>query len=780
MANREVITVFLASPGDVSPERELAREVVEQVNRKVASHLNLYVELYGWEDQAPGYGRPQGQINPHVDEADLFIGMLWRHWGTPSSDRYTSGFEEEYRRACDRRKDGDDRPEVWLFFKHVDDAQRNDAGPDLERVLAFRREIEEAREALYETFTGPDDWREKLSLLVMEYITKWHLAHQRQEPERAPNGYPAGRTDTGISDEGPSDASRQLIEALEGARDVIADSDGSATPDLFQATRLLLASFGWASEMRTSETLDTHQVNLLYAYRDRLKVLPRERLQLVRSMLTQDMVRPGWYWLRESQPVLALAYLATSDPDADVRRRAVETLGDATVLSKLTDIPDLQPDVFLRQALDDEDSGVRIAAVELAGRLASDDMLELLRGLQHDPTLKGWATAALVRGLLPRQLDEALDVLANDKGVALEVADELLAIANRFSDDHLTALRESDSSWLRDIGLRIEIESGRLTEDDARSTLTDPDGGIRARALDAMQARGWTVADDAFSQFRAASGGLPLAMNHRRDVHQMMTQSEETLRQIANWYLPGGSAAYEAIGCLDWHSFGDQVRRDLHDRFETFRVESMEDLRRRFGEPGVEALGKESEFRDPDYSVVALSLLAEHGTADDSEVVRPYLAHEHSNVRAGALRALARLHPEDAIREALRTAGDDTERSTDRLAAAKIAAAISPSAALELSESLDGEVASFAIAKVPGGDEGLTRLTALLHSENSSAREAAVKRLAVLVERPKLETALRNYMDGHYYYNVVVWFDRFLYCPEPFIDLYLGAARSSS
>jgi|SRR5215217_5092843 len=116
MPSVEVIAVFLASPGDVSREREVARDVIDLVNRKVAKHFELHVELYGWEDQPPGYGRPQAQINPHVDDADLFIGMLWRRWGTPSGDEHSSGFEEEYQRARKRREGGDDRPEVWLFF----------------------------------------------------------------------------------------------------------------------------------------------------------------------------------------------------------------------------------------------------------------------------------------------------------------------------------------------------------------------------------------------------------------------------------------------------------------------------------------------------------------------------------------------------------------------------------------------------------------------------------------------------------------------------------------
>ena len=30
-------------------------------------------------------------------------------------------------------------------------------------------------------------------------------------------------------------------------------------------------------------------------------------------------------------------------------------------------------------------------------------------------------------------------------------------------------------------------------------------------------------------------------------------------------------------------------------------------------------------------------------------------------------------------------------------------------------------------------------------------------------------------MEGHYYYNVVVWLDRYLYCPAQFLERYAAA-----
>ena len=98
------------------------------------------------EDTLPGYGRPQALINRDVERCDLFIGLLWRRWGTPpaTDSTFSSGFEEEFSIAQGRRERGPS-PEIWMFFKAVDPTSIADAGPDLQRVIACRDAAGRAR-----------------------------------------------------------------------------------------------------------------------------------------------------------------------------------------------------------------------------------------------------------------------------------------------------------------------------------------------------------------------------------------------------------------------------------------------------------------------------------------------------------------------------------------------------------------------------------------------------------------------------------------------------------
>ncbi|MGH8473678.1 MAG: hypothetical protein ACREVJ_14740, partial [Gammaproteobacteria bacterium] len=64
---------------------------------------------------------------------------------------YTSYTEEEFHLALDRwKKDG--APEVFVLFKDVDPASMADAGPQLQKVLAFRKSLEDSRRVLYRFF----------------------------------------------------------------------------------------------------------------------------------------------------------------------------------------------------------------------------------------------------------------------------------------------------------------------------------------------------------------------------------------------------------------------------------------------------------------------------------------------------------------------------------------------------------------------------------------------------------------------------------------------------
>ena len=88
---RLVVKLFLASPNDVVRERKIAEDVIAAINRDFSDHTNCTVELLAWEHVQPGAGRPQERINLCIDQCDLFVGILWKRWGSPAGNSSSSG-----------------------------------------------------------------------------------------------------------------------------------------------------------------------------------------------------------------------------------------------------------------------------------------------------------------------------------------------------------------------------------------------------------------------------------------------------------------------------------------------------------------------------------------------------------------------------------------------------------------------------------------------------------------------------------------------------------------
>lgn len=162
----KVIRIFLASPSDLSNARASAKEVVDELNMLLAEEQGYHLDLVGWEDTVSVFGRPQATINNEVDRCELFIGMMYRRWGTPPDKvgAFSSGFEEEFRRAVERReKTG--QPEISLYFRAIDSDRLRDPGDELKRVLSFKQEIIDAKTILFEEFKDERELGKKASAL---------------------------------------------------------------------------------------------------------------------------------------------------------------------------------------------------------------------------------------------------------------------------------------------------------------------------------------------------------------------------------------------------------------------------------------------------------------------------------------------------------------------------------------------------------------------------------------------------------------------------------------
>jgi len=99
MEGWQKLGIFVASTAEVKDFRDVLGTVATDLNHTLGRERKIFIDLIRWETHArPAAGRPQAVINQQIDSYDLFVGILWKRFGTPIG-LANSGTEEEFRIA---------------------------------------------------------------------------------------------------------------------------------------------------------------------------------------------------------------------------------------------------------------------------------------------------------------------------------------------------------------------------------------------------------------------------------------------------------------------------------------------------------------------------------------------------------------------------------------------------------------------------------------------------------------------------------------------------------
>ena len=171
-----VLTVFVASPGDVNDERAKLEEVIGELNGIWSRELGIRLELIRWETHTyPGIGTDaQAVINDQIpDDYDIFIGIMWGRYGTPTN-RAGSGTVEEFERARDRYEKQKD-VKIMVYFKDEPIAPSRLDPDQLKKINDFKKSLRALGEevgALYWDFVDINQF---------EQSVRMHLSRQIQD-----------------------------------------------------------------------------------------------------------------------------------------------------------------------------------------------------------------------------------------------------------------------------------------------------------------------------------------------------------------------------------------------------------------------------------------------------------------------------------------------------------------------------------------------------------------------------------------------------------------------
>lgn len=181
--NATIVQVFVASPSDVQTERALLESLIAELNRTWSSNLGVMFELLKWETNVhPSFGAdPQSVINDQIgDSYDVFIGILWGRFGTPTP-RSLSGTAEEFERVFARCQSAERKPEVMIYFKDAPIQPSKIDPSQLKKVQDFRASLPSLG-GVYSVFEDEAGFQSSLRAHLAALAQKFSKA----EPEKRP------------------------------------------------------------------------------------------------------------------------------------------------------------------------------------------------------------------------------------------------------------------------------------------------------------------------------------------------------------------------------------------------------------------------------------------------------------------------------------------------------------------------------------------------------------------------------------------------------------------
>jgi hypothetical protein len=794
------LSLFLASPGGLDDYRTAARECAGALRRTLAASLGVELDLVGWEDLPPAYGRPQGVINPSVDEANVLVAILGRRLGSPTGVA-ESGFVEEFERMATRARAGEDVA-ILTYMQELPPEELEDPGEKLRAVLAFRERLQ--GEVLFKQVRSVDHFATELTrdltVLVAEAGERVRGSEMASDAS-TPGGQAVTTEPEAELAAGP--AAEQLRVLLTEAAEAAPQVPERFGRERFPLARLALWLSTWESWFFSSETLGIHQQNRIFLMRDEVALGSAEQRQILRGICAEFELAPGWALLdvplADVVPQL-LGLLFGEGPDP-VRVGALRLLGREAFAAWFgrQDVELEPPDFFaqLRTYAEGASEPVRAGMVDLAIRIGGEEGRTFLADLRE----VGIAPKAALEGSI--RLAAASDpVLAfglaatADGDLGVETLRALREASSGASREVLKALGSAPAEATRILAAELLKEHGEEAVGDMRALLADPAGAVSMVAFDSLAA----LADPGTDLLQAADElAERFGLGFEPEVRLLLARrrsSEELLDQIS-WTQPATAAAYQVLAERDFDSFGANVRRDLADDFEEFAAEAMKRALDEFSPtmralltavPAEDAEGELGEAQDTigqvrDYlrggdwnrrrfTVAALRGIAVVGEPADGDLVRDKLDAEELELRQEAAAALARVGSEADIPRLLELA---ETRTGEPFAAAAIAIAPGPEGAARKLLLGSRQISTLLAARhlyTHAAKLSEETIEAMLRHSQDGVRRCGVA--CALVRVGEDVAALEGLLDAYvsadsYYYDVVSLLDVLLFAPH-----YLG------
>ena len=804
---QKTLRVFLASPSDLKGERETVRETVIEFNECLADEFGCQVKLGGWEDAVASYGRPQYLINKDVERCDLFIGLIWKRWGTPpdGDGHFSSGFHEEYEQFIARREKSN-RPEIALYFKDIPSESLEDPGEQLKRVIAFRNTIIAGQKILFQEFSTSSDLKSLVWKRLIEFVkhvkaneTPKHDEIRTKEGEHAPEREYVENQDTKSSP-----LSAEGFEFLQTLVDTLEQKNAFAELSTSHIARFRLLANSVTKPGNEEMYVGVNDLNLLFpAYVQGTDLGEREKIYL----LKWGFIRYGsenvplWRWYSELSNdlpdlILESAYGGANDNERIGAIRVMHAL--ARELPTDDEWPKKNGSWFSPQST----AGVKLAALAYLMDMGTAEDYAVAKK-EYDRSDSGTSQKALeyMVGILLRtgQADAARQLVLESSFESLETT-MLSAVLSGFTDIEAGALRiglEHSNAQVRLRALEILVERNALTQEVVERMCSDSDVFVRKEAMTALSGLGKALTDEDAKailvkpQKGLFRGGL---LRHAAGISQdikgedlfslyqlekLKEYSDEELTQKVEFSLVHDNLAYFARAERYFSKHAGELRRNVDDAFSGYVNEQMERMESVLGNSSalkntITASKEVDEFHRKNLTRRGLDILCSARKREDLERIRKNLKEDF----AGASKADAKYLEKHGQWTDITLLSNATEPPSGGLLirteesrgfhAAVSKAILSMSRGYSVSGLFCLDIPANILKKAitlcsdsQFAEISRESLLVLLDHDSKDVRRAAAIKAVTALSVEQVKSTLHKYIsdDKHRYYNVIHWLD---------------------
>lgn len=583
--NRKVISFFLASPGDLILERKIAKKVADELNSMLSLKFNVHIELVGWEDTVSSAGRPQEIINRDLQRCDVFIGLLWKRWGSApdNESKYESGFEEEFTIATTGNKRSK-KPLISLFFKKIDTPALSDPGEQLQKVIKFRKKIIDEKTLLFQEFEAEEEFESIIRKCISNYVLE-HIEISDTQPQatHAPEAEPEPvKSDQNKESFDFSPIQGKSANFIQSILRRSGDASNRAKLDPFEVARLRLISNGLGDGQNDSSYLGTHDANLIYKYKDRCEFENQELLGLLQSgakNLKYENI-PIWYWLQHpDNKYYNLSFLTLTIPESDYS--IVSSILDLMALTGTEIALDEffeRRDYVKRWLSEKSNSSVKNSALRyLSEKGVEDDLAEIHKEIDKNSSQTiALAYEAYVSIKLRTGLSAGLDSVNELQPTALSVdlIDGLFGSHTHITTDKLIKTVENRNKTIRAKAVEALLLRDLLPPHLIEMLQQDPEPSVRALTIPALLKQGATLSEDEAKAIimkdpsKATSDETLAWSKYQPKILAVMDNAE--LERRMHRFLPLNSDAYIELARRRIDAKRAELTQNLSDKYEGF------------------------------------------------------------------------------------------------------------------------------------------------------------------------------------------------------------------